>query len=359
MPRVRGLIALVISIFLGLVAAYAVSWYLNQPRRIKPASVAAPVLSVSPKTVTFSGSIPLGMRAYSFSVDDVTGVSRKLGKGDLVDIIATSPLPGKDGGHVSRIILQGIKLLDFTLGDAAKGKRSSIGRGAKAAKSWTVSVLLTPGQATSLSAAAQTARIRLAARNTKDTKMTPAQAAAFSNVTGAGSLRVNDGELSRLIRSGLRAITIQVKDTDGICGLLRQGDRVDVIATCPFSRFASGGDISPGAKGLVTEYRMAARTLLQNVEVLATERTIEVGPGIERPVSRVTLLVSPKDAEKLAVISDATKKSIIRLVSRNIEDNQRTRTGGQELADLLTQKREYHRVEVLSGTKESTKVFFR
>jgi Flp pilus assembly protein CpaB len=104
---------------------------------------------------------------------------------------------------------------------------------------------------------------------------------------------------------------------------------------------------------------MASRVLLQDVVVLTTETLLNGGPEIKTATKRVTLLVTPADAEKLAVISDATRKSVLRLVSRRSDDHERVHTSGQNLADLLTRRRQYHRIDVFRGTKATEKTFYR
>jgi Flp pilus assembly protein CpaB len=104
---------------------------------------------------------------------------------------------------------------------------------------------------------------------------------------------------------------------------------------------------------------MVARTLLQDVEVLATEKAFEAGADPVRPVGKVTLLVTPQDAEKLAVASDATRKSLLRLVARNLGDHERVGTDGELLADLLTDQRESFRVDIHRGGQKTPRIFHR
>ena len=49
--------------------------------------------------VTICEAIPDGMRAVSIPVDEVTGVSRRVHRGDRVDVIAVSAVPNEDGGR--------------------------------------------------------------------------------------------------------------------------------------------------------------------------------------------------------------------------------------------------------------------
>ena len=104
---------------------------------------------------------------------------------------------------------------------------------------------------------------------------------------------------------------------------------------------------------------MRSKILLQHVEILATERVLNLAVGNEAPVQRVTLLVTPAQAEKLAVVTDATKKSIIRFLSRHPEDQKRTVTDGVQLIDLLMEEREYLKVELFKDGKNTYRTFYR
>ena len=352
MRRIRGLIALGIAILLGLFAAKAVYWYLSQPKKSKP--VQKKVVHLPKKPQILSERIPAGMRVVGIKVNDISGLSGKLRSGDIVDIIATASMPKEHGANVSRVILQGIKVFDVGWGKEKKEKKL-----ARQDRASTVSLLVTPDQATILAAASESARIILIAKNVDDTKSAEADTVVFSYSAGVEKVQEKKEDLSHVTRPGMRAITIEAKDTDGILGHIRSGDRVDVIVTCPFTRFAAGGALTPGAEGKVTEYRMASRTLLQDVEVGATEKFLEMDVGLDKPVKRVTLLVRPSDAEKLAVVLDATNKSIIRLVSRNIDDRKKRWTKGEALSDILSEKKEYLHVDIHKGSKKDYKIFFR
>ena len=356
MRNLRGLVALMVSVALGLLAAYAVWQYMKRPAPApRPASVAV-VPKKEPTPATFTGAIPEGKRAFSIRVDEVTGVSRKLRKGDMVDVIATTDLQGNDDARVSRVILQNIELLDVTLetgAETTKGRRSS----SREEQSWTVSFLVTPEEAAAL-AVAESAHIRLMARNQADDNKEKPVAVGFSNNAGPGKVQRLDRDLPDLIPAGMRAITLEIQQTDGILGVLRPHDRVDVIVTCPFSQFSSGGNDSPGAQGQVTEYRQVSRTMVQDVEILLVETELKADVDKKVPVSLVTLVVSPDQAETLAVLSDASSKSLVRLVSRNNRDRSLARTRGQYLSDLLTQKHVFHQVQEISGKKATLRKFY-
>lgn len=93
-------------------------------------------------------------------------------------------------------------------------------------------------------------------------------------------------KLSHIVKPGHRAMTIQADVRSVHDGLLKTGDRVDVICLLQF----------PRKKG------HAAMTLLQNVMVLAVGGKIHeaIAPsGRRRAATTVTMEVSPQDAELL------------------------------------------------------------
>jgi Flp pilus assembly protein CpaB len=352
MRRFRGLIALVISIIFGLIAAKAVYWYLNRPEpEQKPAQSA---VAQPPKPRSLSEKVPEGMRVVSISLDEVAGMPEGIKRSDRVDVLATSRISDKKGASVTRIILEGVEVYD----NGSEEEQSSRKLGQRQ-KDRAVSLLVRPDQAAALIAASESSRLHLMARNHEDDDQGGTHTTAYSYDTGVE--RGDDGAQGVEFppRPGMRAITLLARDTDGVLGVLRPGDRVDVIVTCPFSRFAAGGAAEPGAEGKVTEYAMVSKTLLQNVEILATERVLDLPVGKEVPAKRVTLLVTPAQAERLAVVSDATKKSIVRLVSRHPNDLEHVSTQGENLVDILAEKKEYLRVDVFKGGSRQHKIFFR
>ncbi|AEB08668.1 Flp pilus assembly protein CpaB [Desulfobacca acetoxidans] len=354
MKRLRGLLVLGLALLLGLAAAKAVFVYLSSKPKTesKPEIVAKP--APPPKAVNLTENIPVGMRAVSIKVDEVTGVSRKVIKGDWVDVLATTPLPGSPHTSVARLVLDRVQVFDVTLEADTKGQSKQKGE-----KDWTVTLLVTPDQGATLLAAASQAKISLLARQANDARPHNFRDIAFAHQEGTAFLLKPDGDATDWIHPGMRAVTLKVRDTDGICANLRRGDRVDVLLTCPFSRFASGGNVAAGAQGTVTDYEMVTRTLLQDVEVLVSEKGLEPNTEDNEPVRLVTLQMTPHDAEKVTCALDATSKDIIRLVSRNKRDRRLVCSPGQELSSLLMRKKEYNRIDVYKGTRAHVKPFFK
>ncbi len=128
--------------------------------------------------------------------------------------------------------------------------------------------------------------------------------------TGSG------GGVPGLIPAGMRAFTVAVNVVSGVGGFILPGTRVDVLAT-----------VSPsGMKNGTT-----TRTILQNVEVLAVDQTYNKNSDDPVVVKSVTLVVSPDEAEKLALASNEGK---LQLVLRNGTDLERRDTDGVKISQF-------------------------
>lgn len=120
-----------------------------------------------------------------------------------------------------------------------------------------------------------------------------------------------------VVDKGLRAVTVAVDMISGVAGLIRPGDRVDLVGTFDLSRRSGSGKKSE--EGVVTLY------LLQNVRVIALDRNTEkvataVSKGRKsrsRTYRTVTLEVKPEDAMR---IINAQEQGRLRLLLRNKTD---------------------------------------
>jgi len=113
--------------------------------------------------------------------------------------------------------------------------------------------------------------------------------------------------LPSMIPPGMRAVSVRVNDVVSVAGFVQPGTRVDVMAT--------------GTQGGGNDRQ--TMTVLENVAVIA------VGKSLDRSASEstttapvITLLVSPDDAQKLALVSQEGR---IQLSLRNPLD---TKKGG-------------------------------
>jgi pilus assembly protein CpaB len=110
------------------------------------------------------------------------------------------------------------------------------------------------------------------------------------------------GGLSMLVKPNMRAASLEVNQVSGVSGFVLPGDRVDVLTTI---------DPRTSMDDAIT------RTVLQNVEVLASGQKTEQQDNKPITVQSVTILVDPKGAETLAL---AMHEGKIHLVLRNPED---------------------------------------
>lgn len=138
-------------------------------------------------------------------------------------------------------------------------------------------------------------------------------------------------DLSSLVRSGMRAITIQADQTATFGGLVRPGDRVDVLLTLD----------RPTPNG---EPERVTVPLLQSLIVLAAgqdtgmiQRASAAQPGRAQPMQNVTLSATVEQAQMIAF---AVQRGRLTLVLRNPDDIPVTEGLGETTTeDLVTIER--------------------
>ncbi len=123
------------------------------------------------------------------------------------------------------------------------------------------------------------------------------------------------------IPPGMRAISVRVNEVIGVAGFVVPGTRVDVLVTL--------AGRTEGAESV-------SRVVVSNVQVLTAgtrfdqEKSRQDGRPI--PTSVVTLLVSPEDAERVALVSAEGR---ITLTLRNPLDTLPTDTQGARMEGLV------------------------
>ena len=125
------------------------------------------------------------------------------------------------------------------------------------------------------------------------------------------------GGLPPTIPAGMRAMSVKVNDVIGVAGFTVPGTRVDVVVT------------------IKDRENSISRAVLSNIQVLAAgtkydQEQSKNGQPIKTAV--VTLLVTPPDAEKLAL---AQTEGQIVLALRNPMDVEAVVTNGQRMSSLL------------------------
>ena len=125
--------------------------------------------------------------------------------------------------------------------------------------------------------------------------------------------------LTPAIPQGLRAVSVKVNEVIGVAGYVLPGTHVDVVAT-----------VSPS----MSQQDMTTKVILTNVEVLAAGTKIERTTDKDKPipVTVVTMLVDPEQAERLTLASTEGK---IQLALRNPLDRLTPSTKGIRPAGLL------------------------
>ncbi len=119
------------------------------------------------------------------------------------------------------------------------------------------------------------------------------------------------GVLPMMIAEGMRGVSVKVDNVTGVSGFITPNSRVDVL-------IAAKPDNDQDAETL-------SKVILQNIKVLATGTIIEQKDNKPVEVPTVTLLVTPEQAEKLAL---ATKFDAVRLALRNYRDEDVIQTAG-------------------------------
>jgi pilus assembly protein CpaB len=129
------------------------------------------------------------------------------------------------------------------------------------------------------------------------------------------------GGLSAVIPEGYRAMTVKVDDVVGISGFIMPGTLVDVVVVITPNDTSSQDPIS--------------KIVLQSIKVLANGQNIDKPESEREPnsVKAVTLLVTPEQAEKLALAASEGK---LQLVMRNSIDEGDEQTSGVNKRGLLS-----------------------
>lgn len=109
-----------------------------------------------------------------------------------------------------------------------------------------------------------------------------------------------------VLQNGRRALTIEVDEISSFSGMLRPGDRIDLMLTAP--PIAGAGGVPSGAKELTFP-------MLSNLEVLATGQAQKAKPAAgelaSRGFSHVTLDVTPREATLIIAAKQGGKLTAV------------------------------------------------
>jgi pilus assembly protein CpaB len=125
------------------------------------------------------------------------------------------------------------------------------------------------------------------------------------------------GVLPLLIPVGMRAVSVAVDEVSDIAGFVLPRTRVDVVVA-----------VQSRAEG----EKPFSKIVLQNIEVLAVAQEVELERDEPKVVKVVTLLVTPEEAERLAL---ASREGSLRLAMRNFQDNKIVLTAGTDVQQML------------------------
>ncbi|WP_169737452.1 Flp pilus assembly protein CpaB [Desulfobulbus elongatus] len=343
------------ALLLAGLASYTVYMRLQKPKPSKEPH--PPVAKVEEQKKQekppdrFSQRIEPGFRAVPLQIESAAGSLEKIAPGDRVDVLAVTSSPETKEGHLSRLLFEGVEVMDVHIGAETGGR---------AGRKQTVTLKMTPQQATSLSAADPAASLRLMLRNHQDQLPVNQQPSAFSSEDGIHAYLPQSLELETLIAPGMRAITLEVTATDGVGGFFRPGDRVDVVVTCPWGNLNLQSENEPGGTATIKETHRSSKIYFENLKIVSTDRSLHWNSEQNQSVGRVTLEVTPKQAEELTVLADSKQdKNMLRLISRNKNDDQLAGTQGVELLDLLGGRVPHSKVRIYRGPLVKDQVFYR
>jgi pilus assembly protein CpaB len=129
------------------------------------------------------------------------------------------------------------------------------------------------------------------------------------------------GVMPLLIPPGMRAVSVQVDEVSDIAGFILPHAHVDIL-------------VAVANQGTREGDKPFSKIVLQNVEVLAVAQEIEKKRDEPELVKVVTVLVTPQDAERLAL---ATREGVLHLAMRNYSDTKIVMTSGTDVEELLHQ----------------------
>jgi len=126
------------------------------------------------------------------------------------------------------------------------------------------------------------------------------------------------GGLPIIISEGKRGLTMRVNEVSGVAGFVTPNTRVDVLLTME-DRNSAG--------------EPATRIIMQDMRVLAAGQSLQPDKeGKPQPVPVVTFLVTPEQAETLAL---ASQQGSIQLALRNQLDTMEVKTNGTRRSALM------------------------
>ena len=109
------------------------------------------------------------------------------------------------------------------------------------------------------------------------------------------------GFIIAALAPGLRAVSMSVTQISGVSGFISPGDKVDLLLTHQVNDTSESAPLSP---------RKFGETILRDLRLLAIEQVIDANTGKPQVGSTVTLEVTPKEAEVVALASTMGEVSL-------------------------------------------------
>ena len=167
---------------------------------------------------------------------------------------------------------------------------------------------------------------------------------------------VTTGGVAAIVTPGKRALAVRGDKVIGLSGLIKPGNRVDVLVTLTDKK----------------RNREETKLVIQNIVVLATgSEMTETDDGESSPVDVYTLEVTPAEGEKLSLASTLGR---LQLALRNAVDNEEILTKGATVPQALasfkyavpaTKKKKNKstksyatRVQIIKGNNVSRETFY-
>lgn len=132
-----------------------------------------------------------------------------------------------------------------------------------------------------------------------------------------------------VIKAGRRALTLEVDEINSISGMLRPGDRIDLLLTARPPESANGGSAG----------REITFPMISNVEVLATGQAQKAKPAAGEVAaagfSHITLDVTPEESTRIIVAKTAGKlTAVLRSPDERGPNPSRSMTADDVIASL-------------------------
>ncbi len=111
------------------------------------------------------------------------------------------------------------------------------------------------------------------------------------------------GFMSAVLEPGMRAVSIAVNATSGNAGFVTPGDKIDLIVT---------HRIKPPAQpnGVAQDEFVVSETFVRDVRVVAVDQMLDNPENKAILAKTITMEVSPRQAEEIAVAADLGKVSV-------------------------------------------------